>query len=325
MKNKIILFFAVIIMCLTLAACGAGNDQGTLTYTPNSTTEQADSMFENGNTVDLQNLCEVMAGNNDHPEERDNFFNYILAKVVEFDTTDDQSKYSGCLEVIETCLNQPLTQAHVVSGLKQAYVNMDTKLTEQTKQYMTGKWRRIDNTIMSGMIVEVFDSEEFGFCSKVVALPDGSDVQFKINDIKWNDIQFANHKKFYLHDLVTEESSGTTYYKNDSKTVTKLKGATATINFEKDTIVINYDAASGVTTGSHQVWLKVGSVSDTAYQAGDYYDNDNSDDDDKGNDENAETNDEDDGDGEENINDFSLSGGRISNTTATATSISNED
>ena len=73
------------------------------------------------------------------------------------------------------------------------------------------------------------------------------------------------------------------------------------------------------------MWLKVGSVSDTAYQAGDYYDNDNSDDDDKGNDENAETNDEDDGDGEENINDFSLSGGRISNTTATATSISNED
>ncbi len=268
MKTKLILLVAI--LCIVFSACGSNTDNE-LTYTPDGTTEQAERMFENNAVDDLVNLSRVMAGNNDYKDEQNNYFNYLLAKITEVDANNISDKYDICLNVMEACLDEPLTQAHIIYGFKALCLNIDTKLTEETKQYMLGEWLRIDKNNYAGMRVRVVNDEEFGFCSRISAIPEEASTAFRINDVKWNSVQFANHKKFYLQDMIIEKTGGETYYKNTSKTTSKLKGATATIDPEKGTISIKYDSTGNVTVGSSQMWVKVGSESEALYKAGDFY------------------------------------------------------
>ena len=318
MKTKLILLVAI--LCIAFSACGSGSGNE-LTYTPDGTTEQAERMFENNSAADLVNLSRVMAGNNDYKDEQNNYFNYLLAKITDIDTNNINDKYSLCLEVMDVCLDEPLTQAHVISGFKQLYFNIDTKLTEETKQYMLGEWLRIDRTSYAGMRVEVLEDEEFGFCSKITAIPEDTSGGFRIGDIKWNDVQFANHNKFYMQDLVVEENGAETYYKNTSKTTNKVKGSTATINFDKDTISIRYDSAGGVSIGSSQLWVKVGSASEAAYKAGTFYEKpvENKQQED-GQTEDTGDDTSDDGSTGSIMDEYSLASGNVADTTRTASS-----
>ena len=325
MKKRLI--FAALALCmLLLCACGANTDSD-IAYTPNATTEQADRYFENNDENDLLALTLTMAGNNDYKEEQDNYFNYLLARITEIDTNNVSDKYTMCLNVIKRCLKEPLTQANVISGFKQLYFNIDTKLTQETMEYMKGEWLRIDKTGNSGMRVRVDYDEEYGFCGKISALPEGATSAFKIGDIKWNNIEFANYGKFYLHDLVIEESTAKTYFKNDSKTTSKLKGSTATIDTEKGTIRIKYDSATGVTSGSSQIWTKVGSESEASYKNGTFYDNENEEEaDENGEAQSDESTEENTTDVQENssvMSDYSLSSGNVEDTTRTATTEQN--
>jgi hypothetical protein len=268
MKKKLILTVFALCMVL-LCACGANTDSDIL-YTPDATTEQADRLFESKSENELIALSMTMAGNNDFKEEQNNYFNYLLAKITDIDTNNDSDKYTMCLNIIKKCLKEPLTQANVIAGFKQLYYNIDTKLSQETMEYMKGEWLRIDKTSNSGMKVRVDYDEELGLCARISALPEGATNAFRIGDVKWNSIEFANYGKFYLNDLVIEELTGKTYYKNDSKTTSILKGSTATIDTEKGTIRIKYDSASGVTSGANQLWAKIGSESEIAYKEGNF-------------------------------------------------------
>ncbi len=77
------------------------------------------------------------------------------------------------------------------------------------------------------------------------------------------DIEFANHKMFFLSDMTTTETTGQkSYYKNEDSAVNSFRGATAILDFDKDTITVTYDRASSVTSGARQVWIKVGTEND---------------------------------------------------------------
>lgn len=321
MKKHVISVIIALCMILMLCACGSDNDE--LIYTPNATTEQADRLFETNAENELINLSLTMAGNNDYKEEQNNYFNYLLAKIAEIDENNINDKYTLCLNVMKKCLKEPLTQANVISGFKQLYFNIDTKLSQETMEYMKGEWLRIDKTGNTGMKAKVEYDEELGLIAKISALPEGATSAFRIGDIKWNNIEFANYTKFYLNDLVIEESSAKTYFKNESKTTSSLKGATATIDIEKGTLRIKYDSASGVTSGSNQLWAKIGSDSEKAYRDGTFYatkeesdENEDVQSDEETNDTQAETTEED----EEHtsvMSDFSLSNVNVEDTTKT--------
>ncbi len=320
MKKR--LTFTVIALCMVLlCSCGTNTDTD-ITYTPNATTEQADHMFETNAENDLISLTLTIAGNNDYKEEQNNYFNYLLAKITEIDTNNISDKYPMCLNVIQKCLKEPITQAHVISSFKQLYFNIDTKLSQEAIEYMKGEWLRIDNTSNTGMKVKVDNDEEFGLCAKISALPEGATSAFRIGNIKWNNIKYSNCKKFYMDDLVIEESSGKTYYKNESKATSMLKGATATIDIQKGIIRIKYDSASGVTSGANQIWIKIGSESETSYnEAGTIYEIQDEDDENlqAQDDENIENDNSDEARSSTGImSDYSISSGNVDGTTRTA-------
>ena len=60
-----------------------------------------------------------------------------------------------------------------------------------------------------------------------------------------------------MSDLVIEQTNGKTYFKNESKATSILKGTTATIDTENGVIRIKYDSSSDITSGDNQVWTKV--------------------------------------------------------------------
>ena len=169
MKKRLCL--VVVALCLVfLSACGINNDND-IEYTPNATTEQADRYFETIAENDLINLSLTMAGTNDFKEEQDNYFNYLLAKITEVDENNDSEKYVMCLNVIKKCLKEPLTQANVISGFKALHFSIDSKLAQETIEYMKGEWYRLDKTSNAGMRVKVGYDEELGLHAKISALP----------------------------------------------------------------------------------------------------------------------------------------------------------
>lgn len=258
--------FISIITAAALAACAmtaCGGDEEEIAYTETTEIQNAELMFSANDLAGLTGLCEAMAENNDDKETRDNFFAYFLDRVSKVDSDNDERLYATTVSVIDRCLQYPLTSAAVVNGLQKTYNSIDSKMIEKVKEYMTGKWRRIDDTSLSGTVVEVQNDPEFGFISRITALPDDPDLKFKIGDIKWNDIEFANHKMFFLSDMTTTETTGQKiYYKNDDSAVSSFRGATAILDAGRDTITITYDRASSVTSGARQAWVKVGSDND---------------------------------------------------------------
>ena len=314
MKKKLIITVIAICMIL-LCACGADTDNE-LVYTPNATTEQADRLFDSNAENELINLSLTMAGNNDYKEEQNNYFNYLLAKITEIDEYNISDKYTMCLKVISKCLKEPLTQANVISGFKQLYFNIDTKLSQETMEYMKGEWLRVDKSGNAGMRVKVEYDEELGLNAKISALPEGATSAFRIGDVKWHNIKFANYQKFYMNDLVIEESNAKTYFKNDSKTTSKLRGSTATIDCEKGTLRIKYDSASGVTSGANQLWAKIGSESEIAYKNGDFRENNEESEPDE---ENTENTVEEDEEYSGVMSNYSISSANVEDTTKTST------
>lgn len=262
MNKKII----SIITAAALAACAmtaCGGDEEQIAYTETTEIQNAELMFAANDLAGLTNLCQAMAENNDDKATRDNFFAYFLDRVSKVDSDNDERLYATTVSVIDKCLQYPLTSATIVNGLQKTYNSIDTKMIEKTKEYMMGKWRRIDTTSLSGTVIEVQNDPEFGFISRITALPDDPDLKFRIGDIKWADIEFANHKMFFLSDMTTTETTGQkSYYKNEDSAVSSFRGATAILDPDKNTITVTYDRASSVTSGARQVWVKVGTEND---------------------------------------------------------------
>ena len=239
MKSKFIILCVII---LSILLCSCGNDN-VITYNETSYVTRAKNLYEEGNYTQFIDFCKIMAGNNDNKQERDNFFNYILVYFSEIDSNNAEDEYEISLEIISECLKLPLTQDHVVTGLKSIYNSIDSKLTEKSKEFMLGKWKRYDTSTLNNTIIEIYKDENGDIFAKTVALPDGETTNFKIGDIKWKDIQFANYKCFYLLDMSNSEINIETYYKNDDKTVSSYKGATATIDFEYNLINLRHDSS----------------------------------------------------------------------------------
>lgn len=261
-KRIISVIMSAVLATLTVAGCGSDNNENR-PYTETAEVSNAEAMFAENDLPGLTNLCEAMADNNDDTQARDNFFAYFLDKVMQIDANNDEALYPTVISVIDKCLQYPLTSAQLVSGLQKTYTSIDAKMIEKVKEYMLGKWRRIDTTSLSGTVINIENDPEFGFISKITALPDDPDLKFKIGDIKWTNIEFANYKMFFLSDMTTTETTGQkSYYKNDDATVTSFRGATAVLDFDNDTITVTYDRTTNVTSGSKQVWIKVGSEND---------------------------------------------------------------
>ena len=255
MKSKISLFLIIAIFTLCLSAC-SGTKEVEVSYEEGIETVRADKLFEKNSAEALKALCRVMSKNNDDPQKRDNFFYYMIIKVATIAENNEEDKYETALEVIDTCLTLPLTQAVVSDNMKKYYNIIDTRLTEKTKKYLIGKWKRADTTLMAGSTVEVTEGEN-GLVAKITGLPD-SELKFKIGDIKWDNIQFANRKMFFFSDLSTEENEGIeNYYKDAASAVYIYAGATGKINFDNNTIAIQYEK-SDMTSGGTQLWVKMG-------------------------------------------------------------------
>lgn len=250
MKKTFIIILTVV-LAFVLCSCGG---KSVISYEETPSVTYAENLY-NTNFEQYKEFCSTMAGNNDDKQERDNFFNYVLVKAATVDSENAESEYINTLDYIAECLKLPLTQHHVVNGLKSIYNSIDTKLTEKSKQYMLGKWRRVDASVLSGAAIEVYINQDGEYESKFTGLPDAETTSYKIGDIKWKNLQFANYKTVYLQDLVNFKINTETYYKSDDKTVSEYKGATGQIMFEQNKIVIVYDS-KGISD-THQTWEKI--------------------------------------------------------------------
>lgn len=256
MKSKISVLLIITILIMSL--CGCGGKEVVVSYNEGDETVKADALFEEGNAEELRLLCEIISGNNDDPESRDNFFYYMLIKIASIAENNEEDKYEIALDVLDTCLSLPLTKAVVSDGLKQYYSIIDSRLTEKTKEYLIGKWKRTDSTLLTGTTVEVKETEN-GLVSVITGLPDDDTLKFRIGDVKWDNIQFSNHKMFYFFDLTTEEIKGVeNYYKDETSAAYIYSGATARINFDNNSITVRYEK-DDMTSGASQIWVKVGS------------------------------------------------------------------
>ncbi len=252
MKNTIFTICAMV-LCFALCACTVSN---TVTYNKTPSVTYAESLYNDGDYNNFKQFCTTMSGNNDNKDERDNFFNYILTKATTVDSKNASDEYLQMLDIISACLELPLTQDYVVNGLKSVYNSIDSKLTEQSKDYLLGVWERADSSKLNGSKIEVYYNEDGALESRFIGLPDAETTSFKINDIKWTNLQFANYKCFYLLDMANSEINIETYYKNDDKTISTYRGATANIDFDQNTIYIKYDSPDSVTSGAYQTWKK---------------------------------------------------------------------
>ena len=242
------------VLCLTLCSCGSDN---TITYEQTPSVIYAENLYNDGDYAHFMEFCDTMSQNNDDKADRDNFFNYILIKASTVDSEEKSDEYGQMLDIISVCLDLPLTQGYVISGLESVYNGIDAKLTEQSKEYLLGVWERYDDTNLSGAKIEVYYNDDGKLESRFIDLPDGDATNFKINDIKWKNVQFANYKCFYLSDMMNSEITEKSYYQSQDKTVSSYRGATANINFDENTISIKYDTPQSVTVGGYQVWKKV--------------------------------------------------------------------
>ena len=253
MKIKSIIL--LIIISLLLCSCGNGF---TVAYDTTSTIERAEKLYNEGNYNGYIEFCKTMAGNNDDKAERDNFFNYVLVKFARIDQDNIEAEFKNSLKILEECIKLPLTQEHIVTGLKATYNHIDTKLIIDSQDYLLGKWKREDSSNLNNSVIDVYKDEEGNIVSKLRSLPDGETTKFKIGDIKWKDITFANYKTFYLYDKSNEQINIETYYKDSEKTISSYVGATATIDFENNKITLTHDSADNQGNIHRQVWHKIG-------------------------------------------------------------------
>jgi len=244
-----------IIMSLLLCSC---SNTFTVSYDTTNTIERAEKLYKEGNYTGYIDFCKTMAGNNDDKTDRDNFFNYVLVKFADIDQNNNEAEYEKALEILAACIKLPLTQEHIVSGLKATYNHIDSKLILKSQDYLIGRWQRDDTSNLNDAIIEVYRDENGNLASKLKSLPDGESTSFKIGDIKWKDITFANYKTFYLVDKSNAEINVETYYKNSGKTVSSYIGATGKIDFEKNTIALTYDSSDSQGNIRSQLWHKIG-------------------------------------------------------------------
>jgi hypothetical protein len=261
MKTKIsIIMIAVMLVCsCVFTSCSDNNDEVIITYTETDTIKKADGLFNNKEEEKLIDLCTEMALENKDSDTRENFLMYILAKATEIDEQNKEELYPLSLKAMKICMKQPVASSTITNGLRDIYKNIDGKLTELTKEFLKGKWVRTDNSSLSGMVVLVEESLEEGLIAKIISVPSKETKKFKQNDIKWQNINFANHEKFYFSDLASEETIETSHTgESTSKIINTYKGAVATIDFEKHSIKIVYTIKENVTSGARQTWTKEG-------------------------------------------------------------------
>lgn len=261
MKSKIsIIMIAVMLVCsCVFTSCSDNNDEVIITYTETDTIKKADGLFNDKEEDKLIDLCTEMALENKDSDTRENFLMYILAKATEIDEQNKEELYPLSLKAMKICMKQPVASSTITNGLRDIYRNIDGKLTELTKEFLKGKWVRTDNSSLSGMVVLVEESSEEGLIAKIISVPSKETRKFKQNDIKWQNINFANHEKFYFSDLASEETIETSHTgESTSKIINTYKGAVATIDFEKHSIKIVYTIKENVTSGAKQTWTKEG-------------------------------------------------------------------
>ena len=238
--KKTLTVLLIFLMCISLFGCGSKKEQ--LTYEETFSTNQAEKLFSEEKYDDFKELCKIMSGNNDDPQDRDNFFNFVALHFEEINKSNNREKFKPSLEIISECLKLPLTQQPVIKSLKTTHASIDKKLTEQSKEYIIGKWQRRDETNLNGMVMEIQKDKNGNLMGKIVSVPDADTTTFKTGDAKWINIIFANHKTIYFSDKANSEINTQMYYTNDSKTVSSYKGAIATINFDYNTMVVEYDS-----------------------------------------------------------------------------------
>ena len=75
MKTKISIILVIALLITCFSGC-AGTKEVTVSYNEGSETQYADELFEQNNSQELKKMCQIMSGNNDNPETRDNFLEY---------------------------------------------------------------------------------------------------------------------------------------------------------------------------------------------------------------------------------------------------------
>ena len=144
----------ILLIIISLLFCSCSNSY-TVAYDTTSTIEHAEKLYNEGNYNGYIEFCKTMAGNNDDKDDRDNFFNYVLVKFAKIDQDNSESEYKKALEILSACIKLPLTQEHVVTGLKATYNHIDTKLILKSQEYLIGKWKREDSSNLNNSIIEV--------------------------------------------------------------------------------------------------------------------------------------------------------------------------
>ena len=98
-----------------------------------------------------------------------------------------------------------------------------------------------------------------------------------------------------------------------------MKGSTATIDTEKGTIRIKYDSASGITSGSNQIWAKIGSESEISFKNGSFYETpEKTEEEDSQENEDTENDNAEDENYESIMSEYSISNSNVEDTTKTA-------
>ena len=252
MKSKLSI---LIVMCMLLGSfCGCSvNDDTAIVFEETTQTGQADAFFEQKDATELKKLCAQIALNTTNAEDKDNFFNYLITKIDYIIENGEEDKYVMTLDLLDSCIKLPLTDASLVSALRNQYHNIDTLLIEKSKEYILGEWKMLGTLTNQDYMIDVKNGEN-GIEAFITSVTDIS--KFDVGDVKWTNIHFANYKEFYLSVLTSEKNLGfESEYADNKSFVYVYSGAKGSIDFENEKIVVSYEK-SDINDGSNTVWAR---------------------------------------------------------------------
>lgn len=120
-------------------------------------------------------------------------------------------------------------------------------ITTQTRK-VEGTWvRSVDDNGLAGMVVHV-DSSDGITNGTIISIPNKK-FNFKIGEIKWNNIKKIGWGTYEFYDLVSSDNGNINYYDSTSTLKVSLDGKTLTLT-------VNSTPTNVGKSGLYQIWKK---------------------------------------------------------------------
>lgn len=169
----------------------------------------------------------------------------IALKIYPYIKNDSKDRYDIAKYSLQKMIALCNSNSTLRGEIQKYYAELAQKFKDITADYLLGVWERSDNTDFSGAKIKVEKCNSItGYRAVIIEKPPVDDTDFKVDEIKWNNIIIKNDTEFYFDDLV-HSGEGTTY-----------ESAKGTINKDENKIEVKYNDKYSTVSGRNQIWIK---------------------------------------------------------------------